>query len=500
MKIPDAREQLQLIVSLATAGNRAAALAAARDLTDKHVAAEAWRLLSEVNANTQRWDEAFADLEIALQHQPESLPLRLRRAMLHEQRGDAAGALAELEVLARENPDSPELLVHLGRALQYAGESARAETRVTDALQRWPADAALHRLLVELRWQRGAGETATQVLESAIDAHPRELGLRLVAADLMRSLGAGPRALTLLERGLELAPGSIAFLTSIGVLLDGLERPADALRYLREAVARAPKSVQPRRNLVPTLLRTGAPQEALQLVTELCAQFPDDQWLIAWRATAMRVLGDTRYTELCDYSRLVRSSMLVPPAQFADIGAFNESFGRELGSLHHASRHPLAQSLRGGSQTSRNLPANNPLVASFFAMIDAPIRDYISRLRDSDHLHPVDRRRSGGYRVAGSWSVRLEPGGFHINHVHPQGWLSSAYYVALPAATGDSAPRAGWLKFGEPGMSVAGCTPEHFVEPKPGMLVLFPSYFWHGTVPFEDGGRRLTAAFDVVPG
>jgi len=38
------------------------------------------------------------------------------------------------------------------------------------------------------------------------------------------------------------------------------------------------------------------------------------------------------------------------------------------------------------------------------------------------------------------------------------------------------------------------------VKPKPGMLVLFPSYFWHGTVPFEDGGRRLTAAFDVVPG
>ena len=48
-------------------------------------------------------------------------------------------------------------------------------------------------------------------------------------------------------------------------------------------------------------------------------------------------------------------------------------------------------------------------------------------------------------------------------------------------------------------MSVAGCAPEHFVEPKPGMLALFPSYFWHGTVPFEDGGRRLTAAFDVVP-
>ena len=31
------------------------------------------------------------------------------------------------------------------------------------------------------------------------------------------------------------------------------------------------------------------------------------------------------------------------------------------------------------------------------------------------------------------------------------------------------------------------------------MLVLFPSYMWHGTVTFGEGGRRLTAAFDVVP-
>jgi hypothetical protein len=94
--------------------------------------------------------------------------------------------------------------------------------------------------------------------------------------------------------------------------------------------------------------------------------------------------------------------------------------------------------------------------------------------------------------------VQLQPGGFHVNHVHPAGWLSSAYYVELPDAAGD-AERAGWLAFGEPGMAVEGMGPDHFVRPEPGMLVLFPSYLWHGTVPFNEGGRRLTAAFDVLP-
>jgi len=29
--------------------------------------------------------------------------------------------------------------------------------------------------------------------------------------------------------------------------------------------------------------------------------------------------------------------------------------------------------------------------------------------------------------------------------------------------------------------------------------VLFPSYMWHGTVPFHDKAARTTIAFDVVP-
>jgi hypothetical protein len=29
--------------------------------------------------------------------------------------------------------------------------------------------------------------------------------------------------------------------------------------------------------------------------------------------------------------------------------------------------------------------------------------------------------------------------------------------------------------------------------------VLFPSYMWHGTVPFESFQSRITVAFDIVP-
>jgi hypothetical protein len=37
------------------------------------------------------------------------------------------------------------------------------------------------------------------------------------------------------------------------------------------------------------------------------------------------------------------------------------------------------------------------------------------------------------------------------------------------------------------------------IEPRPGLLVLFPSYMWHGTVPFHSQQSRTTIAFDAVP-
>jgi Flp pilus assembly protein TadD len=365
---------------------------------------------------------------------------------------------------------------------------AAAEARLEAGLRQSPTDASLHIQLASMRWLRGQGEHSFAFIERAIANFPGELKLRLVAADLLRRGGFAERALTILHDGLRAVPESAAFLTSIGVVLDGMQRPAEALAYLRKAVARAPNSVSARRNLMVTLLRLGEPAEALALANDLYASAPNDQQLIAYRAIALRMLGDPAYQQLYDYARLVRVYRLQTPAEFAN----------ELIKLHHWQQWPLEQSLRGGTQTGNNLPGDNPVIAAFFAMLDAPIRDYIAHL-DHSRDHPTDCRKRNSYRCSGSWSVRLRPGGFHINHVHPMGWLSSAYYVDVPREPDPSQPHAGWLKFGEPDMPMPGCTPDHFVAPEPGMLVLFPSYMWHGTVPFERGEQRLTAAFDVLP-
>jgi hypothetical protein len=87
-----------------------------------------------------------------------------------------------------------------------------------------------------------------------------------------------------------------------------------------------------------------------------------------------------------------------------------------------------------------------------------------------------------------------------VNHIHHEGWISSCYYVAVPEAVKDEGAKQGWIKFGEPALDVVLKTPiRRAIQPVPGKLVLFPSYMWHGTVPFRDAAARTTIAFDVVP-
>jgi len=102
--------------------------------------------------------------------------------------------------------------------------------------------------------------------------------------------------------------------------------------------------------------------------------------------------------------------------------------------------------------------------------------------------------------MQGCWSVRLVKGGSHVNHIHPEGWISSAFYVVVPPSVrAESNSEAGWITFGAPYFPVEGLAPERSVCPKPGRLVLFPSYMWHGVNAFTDEAERISVAFDLVP-
>jgi len=129
------------------------------------------------------------------------------------------------------------------------------------------------------------------------------------------------------------------------------------------------------------------------------------------------------------------------------------------------------------------------------------VERWIATLPD-DPKHPFLRRKQDSVRIVGSWSVRLWSAGRHVNHIHPEGWMSSAFYVALPPSLGaeTAGGQSGYFQVGQPPEELGlDLPPRRVLRPGPGKLALFPSYFWHGTVPFEDAHPRLTIAFDMQP-
>ena len=139
-----------------------------------------------------------------------------------------------------------------------------------------------------------------------------------------------------------------------------------------------------------------------------------------------------------------------------------------------------------------------PAVQALVAAIREGVEARLAALPD-DTSHPFLARNTSRIAFRGGWSVRLASAGFHTSHIHPAGWLSSAFYVALPGeVAGNAGPGA--LAFGVPDAALGlDLSPRRVVAAEEGRLVVFPSYFWHGTLPFESTTPRLTVAFDALP-
>ena len=101
-----------------------------------------------------------------------------------------------------------------------------------------------------------------------------------------------------------------------------------------------------------------------------------------------------------------------------------------------------------------------------------------------------------------AWAVSLNTGGYQEPHVHQAGIVSGVYYVQLPEP--EARLDAGALRFPRqlswlPRPQGVRTLNPYLVLPQPGMLVVFPSYFWHETVPFDANRERVSIAFDVLP-
>lgn len=418
---------------------------------------------------------------------PDDMRVAQAEAQIRLEAGqDSASRFAAL--LARK-PD-PALARGLAAALAQEGDRAAAIATLDDALARWPDWLDGHWMAARMRWQQGDDAAFLASLDRAQALRPGDTALwRLRLAILQRGL-MHDRAIADVQQALRACPGDLDLLEMGAASLSEMGRfDAAEGAFARVGAARSTDGAVFR---MRHALRRGEPERCAALGQAMVAEGQGAQ---AWPylAIAWRVMGDPAAAWLEQADGLVATYDLAEALPMAELAA-------SVAGLHHSGAHPLEQSVRGGTQTEAPFFFNpDPPIQNLRRLIAATVRQHVAALGPRDAAHPqLAPRRDAPVRFAGAWSIRMTGGGRHVPHVHPLGWFSSAFYLAVPDERAGDAPDAGWLTLGEPEETLGvALLPLRQIEPKVGRLVLFPSTLWHGTRPIA-GGTRMSVAFDVA--
>ena len=454
--------------------------------------AQGWVEVARGLRGGQRMVEADAAIARARALDPgDRLIAFLRAQSAYELGYPAADMFAEA---ARLWPDNLDARRNLALALASEGEMPRAREVLEAALAGHPAWLDGHRVLASLRWAAGEAQGYDDSFAVALKALPGQQGLWLGWFSCVAQLRDWGRATAILDRA-EQALGQVPQLAMARAFVACESGDAAAGRMLAECAAFEDDFLRLAR--IRHALRAGDVAQALAIALPMTGGAIAGQvW--PYVHACWRLLGDGR----ADW--LAGDPPLLGVEEVALSGAELGELATVLRGLHQAKAPYAEQSVRAGTQTDRSvLLRHEPILQRARGALLAAAERFVASLPPHDPSHPVLgspvlKGPRGNLRISGSWSVRLGAGGFNVVHSHPLGWLSSAFYVAVPGREEMGPEPAGSFQLGgSPRELGLDLPPLVTIAPVVGQLVIFPSFMWHGTVPIA-GGERLNMAFDMV--
>jgi len=404
--------------------------------------------------------------------------------------------------LAYEQARTDEILISLATTLNELGARDESISLLGAQLNLNPRNVSLHESLNDILWEAGLTSEFGRSYRKAIsddsateDIYVSYISQLLMIADLEKAEVELERALLRFGKSPRLLDLKARKLADQGKYSDAYEAFAKSLQ-----IAFSTDTAQQAIKLCIIMQRY---KEAQVLLDQVFEELSECQLNWALQGLVWRLTNDTRADWLNNYTQFIRVYEIPKPDGYRSLDEYLAKLKAVLLRQHLAEREPLRQTLKLGTQTSPRLFYDKSIeIRELVAALSGIVTRYISELPD-DNDHPFLCRKSTHFEFSGSWSVKLKANGFHVNHVHPEGWISSSCYISLPRKMRMPCEgAAGAIKFGESSLSLAERElVAKVLMPKKGEVVLFPSYFWHGTLPFkgDDEDFRLTTPFDVIP-
>ena len=366
---------------------------------------------------------------------------------------------------------------------------------------------------------------ALRSISAAIETQPGLPALRAFRAGMMIRLGRPDDALADFAAAIELDPKGADYTTQIATChlragrpeaaLDvcdnqapdrpnpawSLQRGRALLRLGRIAegqaeLVRALQTEDPGfsalRSLLPTYGGTGDGGALLAFCDSLEPRHAETAGARGYRAVAFSLLGrKDDALDLVDLDRCIVRLPFEPPAEFGGIDAFNRMLAEEVlaavPSNVPADRH--VDYLTG----VRPDPARTALMA----FVRRAVEDYVAGIPERGLGAALPFVPQVAELTSGSVILRGDAG--QAEHLHPTGYLSCVYHVAVPGSA--TAP--------DGALNVGACA-SHFaghkavwgirtIMPEPGWLTLIPSHIFHAVLPTRSREPRITVPSDVRP-
>jgi len=474
-------------------------------------------------------------LEAATRHRPEFVDAYNNLGNVLKAEGDLLGAESAYRKAIEIAPAYSNAHFNLGIVLEAMGRPAEARDAYKNALEIQPG-------FLPACFNMGNALKALGQFDDALEYYRRVLQVEPRNVDAINNTGAVYYELTRFNeaeaayrKALEMAPAHADTLYNLGVVLHELERYDEAVDCYRKSIAARPHYAECHVNLGYTLHALGRLDEAEQAyqcaialdpdnaqahvnlgdvnldrgdarnAVAVCKRFlethPGDTAILAFETLALRESGDLDAARaITRYDALLEIREFPGNGDYPDLHSLNAALAKYIEAHPTLVDAPASRATRAGKHTGELLGEPGSPMAAWQALLRQAIDKYRARI-DGAFVHPFVDAMPARYRLT-AWSVVMERGGHQIPHIHPSAWMSGVYYVAVPeAVTSAREGNAGWLEFGEPPQHFhVSVEPERVLKkPREGLLVLFPSYYYHRTIPFEVEGRRISIAFDVLP-
>lgn len=330
---------------------------------------------------------------------------------------------------------------NLSRFLFLQGDLERAQAAAFQALQQAPQAREGYQLLEQIESGRGDFESALSVIGRWRSLDANDLAAQIAECRVFAALDRDDQLAERLPSLVSRCPGHPELLS----LLAGL-----------------PESVRARQGLSPALVRCFQPEHQVH----------------HQRGVVPEELTERLQTLILADSTLHAHRPNKP--------------SRHGAQTHELFNDPLAEPLQSLVALLR------PLLDSLISGFDAEQRQALAYPASTQPL-----RFSG-------WGVVLESGGYQAPHGHPESLFSGVVYLQVPTGAENRSHRhaPGSLCFYGDGVREASGldsrSQAHELAtlsflPQRGDVILFPSYLWHGTVPFVSDEQRICLAFNVVP-